>query len=143
VRTAESVEQIEMRLERSELAMRTLLSHKLSPEGSPKRSDRRFHARSSVRSSDVMFTSGFSSGDEQTASAGDYETFRIPPLMSKKTIRIRDEGVWRRRRGDDTKRELCATLLRVRRHIVVTPTDACDVVLCVAFRRNNNNTNNN
>jgi len=30
----------------------------------------------------------------------DYGTFRVPPLMSKRTMGIRDEGGWRRRRRD-------------------------------------------
>jgi len=35
------------------------------------------------------------------ASSADYETFRRLPSMSKRTIRIRDEGGWQRRLGDD------------------------------------------
>jgi len=33
----------------------------------------------------------------------DYETFRTPPLMPRRTIRMADEGWWRRRRGDDVR----------------------------------------
>ena len=59
------------------------------------------------------------------------ETFRIPPLVSKKTIRLPYKGGWRRRAGfmsaltDLAKREFQATFLlpnfRVHLHIKVIP----------------------
>ena len=39
--------------------------------------------------------------------ANDWETIRIPPLMSKRTIRVPDEGEWRRRQGDAHRTYVC------------------------------------